>query len=166
MIQELQSTIDRADSVSILLAKSGDKYIATLVVKQPKGSDPLPPVQVTATIDKIDDEVSQAFNEVSEIYTSTADQIEQFKAAAAKSAEASKAKPTAKKTAAKKTAAKKVAKPKSASKPKPKPEAKPEDEPKDEPAVKVIPAKDMPQQSSVFDESDPDTAAALKKLGL
>lgn len=148
MITELQHTIDRADSVSIILAKSGDQYIATLVVKTPEGQDPLPPVQVTASIEEIDDEVSKAFNEVSEVFTSTADSIAEFKKAAAASAEAAKPKPAAtpaKKTATKK-AAKKVAKPAPAKPAKPAP-AKPE--------VKVIPAK-----------VDAETQQALEALGL
>lgn len=143
MILELQSTIDRASSVSILLAKSGDQYTATLMVKTNEGEAPLPPVQVVASIDEIDNAVSMAFNEVSEAYASTADQISEFKKAADANAEAAKKKATpAKKnpvkTATKKVATKKVAKP--------------------------APTKPEPAPTKVEEELDEETNAAMLKL--
>ena len=112
MIPELKPILDRAASVSVLLTQSGDKCTAILMVKPKEGEDPLPPVQVVASIDDIDDEVSMAFNEVSEAYASTADQIATFKKAAEASAESAKKKtaPTAKAAPVKKAATKKVAK--------------------------------------------------------
>ena len=110
MIPELKPILDRAASVSVLLTQSGDKCTAILMVKPKEGEDPLPPVQVVASIDDIDDEVSMAFNEVSEAYASTADQIATFK----KAAETAKAAPV--KKAATKKVAKKVTKPAPAAK--------------------------------------------------
>lgn len=144
MIPELKPILDRAASVSVLLTQSGDKCTAILMVKPKEGEDPLPPVQVVASIDDIDDEVSMAFNEVSEAYASTADQIATFKKAAEASAESAKKKtaPTAKAAPVKKAATKKAA-----NKPAP---------------AKVEPAKAEPEAAQP--ESDAETEAAMLLL--
>tara|TARA_B110001469_G_scaffold103005_1_gene101331 strand:- start:486 stop:935 length:450 start_codon:yes stop_codon:yes gene_type:complete len=144
MIPELKPILDRAASVSVLLTQSGDKCTAILMVKPKEGEDPLPPVQVVASIDDIDDEVSMAFNEVSEAYASTADQIATFKKAAEASAESAKKKaaPTAKAAPVKKAATKKVAKK----------------------VTKPAPAKVEPAKVEAQPETDAETEAAMLLL--
>lgn len=143
MITELKDTIDRADSVCVILAKgkAEGQYTATLVVNS--ATLEVPTLQVVGAIDELDDAVSQAFNEGSEVFTEAHDSIASFKAAADAAKEKAKPAPAAKKSAVKKTAVKKAV----ANKPAPTP-----------------PAEDA---NGTFDiEMDDATAQKMKDLGV
>lgn len=149
MITELKHIIDNADSVNVMLTKAAQdgQYTATLIVKG--GSPEVPPLQITGSIEELDDAISKAFNEASEVYLETHHDLEAFKEAA-KQAVAEAKKPAAD-----------TKKPSSAP-------AKKKATPASQPAIPKPPADKAPDSDTVgFDlDLDGETSAKMKELGL